>query len=93
MRTFVENRIKPYYLHHPDLAPGTSHFRVTIARGQQLYCELRARLSGMALPNYVIDIPGGHAKVSLLSSDVEELGSGLYRIRDHAGRWHDYFDP
>jgi len=92
MRAFVENRIKPYYLHHPDLAPGTSHFRVSIARGQQLFHELRTRLSGMALPNYVIDIPGGHAKVSLLSSDVEELGPGRYRIRDHAEEWHRYRD-
>jgi lysine 2,3-aminomutase len=92
MRTFVENRIKPYYLHHPDLAPGTSHFRVTIARGQQLFRELRTRLSGMGLPNYVVDIPGGHAKVSLLSSDVEELAPGHYRIRDHAGEWHHYRD-
>jgi lysine 2,3-aminomutase len=92
MRTFVENRVKPYYLHHPDQAPGTSHFRVTIARGRQLFRELRARLSGMALPNYVIDIPGGHAKVSLLSSDVEELGAGRFRIKDHAGKWHPYCD-
>jgi lysine 2,3-aminomutase len=92
MRGFVENRIKPYYLHHPDRAPGTSHFRVTIARGQELFRDLRTRLSGMALPNYVIDIPGGHAKVSLLSSDVEELAPGNYRIKDHAGRWHSYLD-
>ncbi len=90
MRTFVENRVKPYYLHHPDLAPGTSHFRVPISHGQSLMRELGARLSGMALPSYVIDIPGGHAKVSLLSSDVEELGSGRYHIRDHAGAWHEY---
>jgi lysine 2,3-aminomutase len=90
MRAFVENRIKPYYLHHPDLAPGTSHFRVTIARGQALMRELRARLSGMALPTYVLDIPGGYAKVPLLSSDVEELAPGHYRIRDHAGQWHSY---
>ena len=90
MRTFVENRIKPYYLHHPDLAPGTSHFRVSIARGQELMRQLRAGLSGVALPTYVLDIPGGHAKVPLLSSDVEELAPGRYRIRDHAGIWHSY---
>jgi len=92
MRTFVQHRIKPYYLHHPDLAPGTSHFRVTIARGQSLMRQLRARLSGMALPTYVLDIPGGHAKVALLSNDVEERSPGRYRIRDHAGEWHVYSD-
>ncbi len=90
MRGFVENRIRPYYLHHPDLAPGTSHFRVTIAEGQALMRHLRARLPGIAVPDYVLDIPGGFAKVSLLSDDVEELGPGRYRIRDHAGRWHAY---
>lgn len=90
MRTFIENRIKPYYLHHPDLAPGTSHFRVTIAHGQRLMRELRARLSGIAMPVYVLDIPGGHAKVPLNSDDVIALENGRYRIRDHAGVWHEY---
>jgi len=90
MRTFVENRIKPYYLHHPDLAPGTSHFRVTIAQGQRLMRKLRARLSGIAMPTYVLDIPGGHAKVPLNSDDVVALENGRHRIRDHAGIWHEY---
>ncbi len=90
MRTFIENRIKPYYLHHPDLAPGTSHFRVTIAHGQHLMRELRARLSGIAMPTYVLDIPGGHAKVPLNSDDVIALENGRHRIRDHAGVWHEY---
>ncbi|MGZ6008290.1 MAG: lysine-2,3-aminomutase-like protein, partial [Rhizomicrobium sp.] len=90
MRAFVENRIKPYYLHHPDLAPGTSHFRPTIAEGRSLMRQLRGRLSGVALPNYVLDIPGGHAKVPLLSDDVEETAPGRWRIRDHIGEWHDY---
>jgi lysine 2,3-aminomutase len=90
MRAFVENRIKPYYLHHPDLAPGTSHFRVGIARGQALMRKLRAHLSGMALPTYVLDIPGGHAKVPLLSDDVKEILPGHWRVRDHSGAWHSY---
>ena len=90
MRTFVANRIKPYYLHHPDLAPGTSHFRVTIAHGQRLMRELRARISGTAMPTYVLDIPGGHAKVPLNSDDVIALENGRHRIRDHAGVWHEY---
>jgi len=90
MRTFIENRIKPYYLHHPDLAPGTSHFRVSIAHGQNLMRELRARLSGIALPTYVLDIPGGRAKVPLNSEDVIALENGRHRIRDHAGHWHEY---
>jgi lysine 2,3-aminomutase len=62
-RTFIENRIKPYYLHHADLAPGTAGFRTTIAEGQALMRQLRGSLSGLAQPTYVLDIPGGHGKV------------------------------
>jgi lysine 2,3-aminomutase len=62
MRGFVECRIKPYYLHHGDLAPGTSHLRTTLAHGQQVMRELRGRVSGLCQPDYVIDIPGGHGK-------------------------------
>ncbi len=90
MRAFLESRIKPYYLHHPDLAPGTAHFRLSIAEGLDLMRQLRARLSGAAIPTYVLDIPGGHAKVPLNSDDVVSLNNGHYRIRDHAGIWHNY---
>jgi lysine 2,3-aminomutase len=65
MRAFVETRIKPYYLHHPDLAPGTSHLRVTIEEGQALMRALRGRWSGLCQPLYVLDIPGGHGKVPI----------------------------
>lgn len=89
MRCFVEAGIKPYYLHHPDLAPGTSHFRVEIAQGLALMAQMRARFSGLAQPLYVLDIPGGFGKVPLVSSNLEKTARG-YRIRDFAGRWHDY---
>jgi lysine-2,3-aminomutase-related protein len=89
MRAFLECRIKPYYLHHPDLAPGTSHFRLSIEEGLTLVRALRARLSGLAMPSYVLDIPGGFAKVPLESRDVEKTPTG-WRVRDHEGRWHIY---
>ena len=91
MRAFVENRVKPYYLHHADLAPGTAHFRTTIAEGQALMRELRRRVSGIALPAYVLDIPGGHAKANLELCDIERSDAGL-RVRDDEGQWHDYFE-
>jgi lysine 2,3-aminomutase len=62
-RALVALRVKPYYLHHPDLAPGTAGFRGTIAEGQALMKTLRGRLSGICQPTYVLDIPGGHGKV------------------------------
>jgi lysine 2,3-aminomutase len=89
MRCFVENRIKPYYLHHPDLAPGTSHFRLGIEEGLGLMRQLRARLSGLAMPTYMLDIPGGFGKVPLESSNVEKSARG-WRIRDGRSVWHDY---
>ena len=89
MRSFVENRIKPYYLHHPDLAPGTSHFRIGIEDGLALMRDLRARLSGLAMPTYMLDIPGGFGKVPLESSNVEKTPQG-HRIRDARGTWHNY---
>ena len=63
MRGFVEAGVKPYYLHHGDLAPGTGHFRTTLAEGQALMKALRGRLSGLCQPTYVLDIPGGAGKV------------------------------
>jgi lysine 2,3-aminomutase len=64
-RAFVALRVKPYYLHHPDLAPGTGHFRLGIAEGQAIVALLRGRVSGLAQPTYVLDIPGGVSKVPI----------------------------
>src|SRR5690606_38483579 len=65
MRAFVACRIKPYYLHHGDLAPGTTHLRTRIADGQQLMRQMRGRVSGLCQPTYVLDIPGGAGKVPI----------------------------
>lgn len=92
MRGFVEAGIKPYYLHHPDLARGTSHFRLTIEEGLALTRELRARISGLAQPVYVLDLPGGFGKVVLDSANVEKTETG-HRVRDFAGNWHAYPPP
>jgi lysine 2,3-aminomutase len=62
LRAFVECRIKPYYLHHGDLAPGTAHLRTTLAQGQTLMRALRGKISGLCQPDYVLDIPGGFGK-------------------------------
>jgi lysine 2,3-aminomutase len=77
MRGFVESRIKPYYLHHADFAPGTAGFRTTIAEGQAVMKAIRGHVSGLCQPTYVLDIPGGHGKVPvgpnyLGDSEVED---------------------
>ena len=92
MRALVELRVKPYYLHHGDLAPGTAHFRTTIAKGQALMTELRKRLSGLALPTYVLDLPGAHGKVPLESYATDADVPGRTRLRDTRNHEHIYDD-
>ncbi len=89
MRAFVEARIKPYYLHHGDLAPGTSQFRTSIAEGQALMRQIRGRLSGLCQPTYVLDIPGGHGKVPVGPGYLEEDRRGLV-VEDPGGEVHTY---
>jgi lysine 2,3-aminomutase len=91
MRALVELRVKPYYLHHGDLAPGTAHFRTTIAKGRELMAELRRRLSGLALPTYVLDLPGAHGKVPI-ESHARSLGGNRYSVRDARQQEHVYED-
>jgi lysine 2,3-aminomutase len=87
MRTLVECRIKPYYLHHADLAPGTAHLRTTIAHGQSLIRALHGRYSGLCQPAYVLDIPGGYGKSPVGPSYLSADGS---TIGDFNGRRHAY---
>jgi lysine 2,3-aminomutase len=91
MRRFVEMRVKPYYLHHGDLAPGTAHFRTSIDEGQALMRALRARLSGLAMPTYVLDIPGAHGKVPVGPRYIETQGLETI-VRDSTGTAHHYPD-
>lgn len=91
MRRFVEARVKPYYLHHGDLAPGTAHFRTTIAEGRALVEALRGRYSGLCQPEYVLDIPGGAGKSPLDGDMLAADGEG-YRVRDWRGGEHAYKD-
>ncbi len=92
MRCFVENRVTPYYIHHPDLAPGTSHFRLPVARGLALVASLKGRLSGLCRPAYVLDLPGGHGKVDLESAAARPLDEGVWELTDFRGNRHVYRD-
>jgi lysine 2,3-aminomutase len=90
-RAMVAARIKPYYLHQADLAPGTSHFRTGLGKGQRLVAALRGRVSGLCQPTYVLDIPGGYGKVPVGPIYAqEEPEAGGWRVRDPKGRIHSY---
>ncbi|WP_438668464.1 KamA family radical SAM protein [Pseudogemmobacter sonorensis] len=96
-RRLIAHRVKPYYLHHPDLAKGTGHFRLPLAEGRRIFAALRGRISGTALPTYVLDIPGGHGKVPVNADYLEPLGHdglgpGDWIVTDPKGHRHRYRD-
>ena len=80
-RTMARHRVRPYYLHHPDLAPGTAHFRLPIEEGQALMRGLRGRVSGLCQPTYVVDIPCGYGKVPVGPAFRDDDGA----LRELAG--------
>jgi len=87
LRALVECRIKPYYLHHGDLAPGTAYMRTTIAAGQDLMRALHGRYSGLCQPAYVLDIPGGYGKSPI---GPNYLSTDCCTVEDFNGRRHAY---
>jgi len=90
MRGLVAMRVKPYYLHHGDLARGTAHFRTTIEAGQAIQREMRFRVSGLCQPTYVLDLPGGDGKVPIGPSYLGEDGDGRLLVEDRDGRKRPY---
>lgn len=88
-RAFTAMKVKPYYLHHPDLAPGTGHFRLTIKEGQELTAQLQGKMSGIAQPHYMLDIPGGFGKVPVSRQWISETEDG-YDVTDFKGDTHKY---
>ena len=89
-RRLIGLYVKPYYLHHPDLAKGTGHFRVSIERGREIMKALQGRLSGICLPRYVLDIPGGFGKVPVEHNYAVLQDDGRYVIEDIDGNSHLY---
>lgn len=88
-RALARERVKPYYLHQLDHAPGTSHFRVPLERGREIADALVGNLSGLCRPTYVLDVPGGFGKVPANRSWIE-TNAGETRVRDFRGNVHLY---
>jgi lysine 2,3-aminomutase len=89
-RALVRARVKPYYLHHADLAPGTGHFRTGIEEGRALMRALRGRVSGLCQPTYVLDLPGGHGKVPAGPGWLEGCDAAGWRAEAPGGGTHRY---
>lgn len=79
--------IKPGYLFQTDLAEGTSHFRVPLEKGKELYLALKNELSGLSLPIYAVDLPGGGGKVNIMATNFIKDGQNWKTIDANGKEW------
>ncbi|MDY6904296.1 MAG: KamA family radical SAM protein [Thermodesulfobacteriota bacterium] len=93
MRQLLRYRVKPYYLHHPDLVRGTGHFRMPVTRGLAIMREMVGHISGSAVPRYMIDLPGGGGKVPLLPEYVRQLTRIQMTVENYCGDIYQYPVP
>ena len=84
-RAMLAARVKPYYLHQLDPAPGTARFHVPIDQGRRLLAQLRGRVTGLAWPTYVLDIPGGYGKIPVGPGYVDMCGDAGAMVEDING--------
>lgn len=91
-QALADARVKPYYLFQADVASGTAHFRVPLERGFALMRELRSNLSGIAVPRYAVDLPGGGGKRELTEESVRSRGEGWYELAGRDGNSYYYPD-
>ncbi|MHB1729517.1 MAG: KamA family radical SAM protein, partial [Leptospirillum sp.] len=87
-------RVKPYYLYQADLTRGANHFRTPVSKGLEVMREIQGHTSGMAVPHYVIDAPGGGGKIPVLPSDyMISMGDGDVVLKNYEGKIFTYPDP
>jgi lysine 2,3-aminomutase len=92
-RGLVRERVRPYYLLQTDPVRGTGHLRTPLDTGLRIMEELQGRLSGIALPKFIVDTPGGMGKVPVHPNYIVSRGKGVTRFRTHRGVEVDYLDP
>jgi lysine 2,3-aminomutase len=91
MQKLLTIRVRPYYIHQMDLVHGTSHLRTPVSQGLKIMAGLRGHTSGMAIPYYVIDLPGGKGKVPILPDDVKREEQTFF-LRNYLGEVVEYLD-
>jgi len=92
-RLLLMMRVKPYYIYMCDLAEGTGHFRTTLAKGLEIMKALRGWTSGLAVPHFVIDAPGGGGKVPVLPDYVVSHDGNRIVLRNYSGDEYVYHEP
>lgn len=80
LKNAIENKVKPYYLHYPDLAKGTEHFRIPLKNALELIKGLRGKISGMCIPQLIIDIPGGEGKIAVNIETAIQLDDNTWEF-------------
>jgi len=90
MQGLLKIRVKPYYLHHPDPVRGTAHFRTSIKEGLDIMKKLRGHISGLCIPNYMVDLPEGGGKVPLLPEYIKDFSEDRLTIENFEGKMFDY---
>ena len=78
-------RVKPYYIYQCDLSLGISHFRTSVSRGIEIIENLRGHTTGMAVPTYVVDAPGGGGKIPVMPNYLISMGEGRAILRNYEG--------
>jgi lysine 2,3-aminomutase len=92
VQKLLMSRVKPYYLYQCDLIAGSSHLRAQVTKGLELIESLRGHTTGYAIPQYVIDAPGGGGKVPINPNYLRKLEGGTVQIRNFENRVFDYPD-
>ncbi len=90
MKKLLQIRVKPYYIHHPDLVKGTAHFRTSVKTGLEIVQALHGHMSGLCVPHYMIDLPGGGGKVPLLPEYVQNIENGVMDVLNYKGEVYKY---
>jgi len=93
MQKLLVARVRPYYIYQCDQVAGAEHFRTTIQTGLEIVRALRGWTSGLAVPHYVIDAPGGGGKIPLLPEYVEAMDEDSVTLRNYAGKTYVYRQP
>lgn len=86
-------RVRPYYIYQCDLAQGISHFRTTVEEGLHIIENLRGHTSGLAVPTYVVDGPGGGGKIPLQPNYVVEHSGNRWKLRNFKQEQFEYNEP
>lgn len=93
MRKLLRNRVRPYYIYQADMVGGTDHFRTKVETGLYIVMNLRGWTSGLAVPHYVIDAPGGGGKIPLLPEYLQSIDNEKVVLKNYKADEYQYIQP